>query len=209
MEYLANYRIFFFINFTEMSKELKYVLIAALVLFSIAAFLVASTKEKSAIDPEERALFDDVPKVDSVPVQPSVIEDAYIAIKAEEQKVPIESGQPVREANPGDEAKPVSTPPAPKVKREKYKVEEEENSSEPLSPAADRFAVQTAMLSTLEAAKAAESRLRSKGFHRALYVKNGSRFAIYAGTFPDESSAIALKRKLDKMRIESFIKELE
>ncbi|MFZ4545487.1 MAG: SPOR domain-containing protein [Saprospiraceae bacterium] len=192
-----------------MSKEHKYVLVAALVLFSIAAFIVASTKKKSAIDLEQRAFFDDVPQVDSVPVQPSVIEDAYIAIKAEEQKVPIESGQPVREANPADEAKPVSTPPAPKVKREKYQKEEEEISSEPLSPAADRFAVQTAVLSTLEAAKAAESRLRSKGFHRALYVRTGSKFTIYAGTYPDQSSALALKRKLDRMRIDSFIKEIE
>lgn len=71
------------------------------------------------------------------------------------------------------------------------------------------YILQTSVLGNMETAQAAQNVLQSKGFKSAGVFTSGKNYLVYAGKFQSKESANELKKRLDKAKIASFVKELK
>lgn len=201
-----------------MSKELKYVLIAAAILAAIAGVIVMRTNsvntetEQPLLVEEEEEL-----EADSTTTDVDTLKGAFAANeqeeeneKVEEEEAPVKKEETSAKKEEMKASKTVTVAPAPEkpVRNNEKPAKSAVKSTAPVTSSADHYAVQTAALSSAAAAKAAEAKLQAKGFSRAKSVNKGGRYIVYAGTFPDEKSAMNLKKQLDRMSIESFVKRI-
>jgi cell division protein FtsN len=217
----------------DMGRDTKYLTLAAIVLMAIATLIVLTSTKKNAA-PSVADITETVTKIEGDDAVPSgnreqpkkadAVKDAYHTLSGGDSKLVDETTT----SAPKSKAKTAEQPTTPSsyeerstikadkltekggatttAKKPKPIIEKPKSITEDTGPV---YILQTSVLGNMETAQKAQTALQAKGFKSAGVFTSGKNYLVFAGKFQSKESANELKKRLDKAKIASFVKELK